>query len=107
MLRPHQLLSLNIGIFSLGLGLYSGFVIRDEYNYPSSNKIDEMIRLYYTKDAGLLNEIDQLRAKLQEKKKQAAKEAMLTAAANSQQKIQAMIQKGAANQQNKSNEKEK
>ena len=68
-----------------------------------------MIRLYNIKDNGILDEIEQLRNKLKEKKKaeKAEKVATTTATANALQKAQNIKQKPSPTNQSKSNEKEK
>jgi hypothetical protein len=33
----------NLGVFGYLLGFYSGFIIRDEYNFPTIHKMDEIL----------------------------------------------------------------
>lgn len=66
-------LSIQFGVVGLILGTWGGFIIRDEYYFPSYKRIDDLIKEYYKNDKLLDKEIEELNLKLKEldKKKKA------------------------------------
>ncbi len=56
--------SIQLGFVGLLLGAWSGFVIRDEYYYPSYTRADELISEYYKNDKEIDREISELETRL-------------------------------------------
>jgi len=56
--------SIQLGFVGLLLGAWSGFVIRDEYYYPSYARADELIAEYYKNDKEIDREISELETRL-------------------------------------------
>jgi hypothetical protein len=57
-------ISIQLGLLGVCAGAYCGFLIRDEYYFPSHQRIEELIKEFYTHDAALDKEIDGLQLKL-------------------------------------------
>lgn len=59
-----KVVSVRLGFVGFAAGLFSGFIIRDEYYYPSFKKIEELFSAYYEKDSEIQSEIAELNARL-------------------------------------------
>lgn len=57
-------LSIQLGLAGVALGAIGGFVIRDEYYFPSYKRADDLIEEYYTNDKQIDQEIEELNKKL-------------------------------------------
>ena len=57
-------LSIQLGVVGVFAGAVSGFVIRDEYYFPSYKRIDDLIQEFYNNESLVDKEITELNAKL-------------------------------------------
>jgi len=59
-----QSTSIKLGCVGLVLGAFSGFIIRDEYYFPSYKRIDELVHEYYANEEKINSEIEELTTKM-------------------------------------------
>ena len=57
-------LSIQLGVVGVFVGAVSGFVIRDEYYFPSYKRIDDLLQEFYNNESLVDKEITELNAKL-------------------------------------------
>jgi len=56
--------SVQLGFVGLIFGAWSGFIIRDEYYFPSYSRADDLIKEYYQNEKQIDKEINELETKL-------------------------------------------